>query len=391
MLAASLVAFLSSNQFGLLKLAFNYADPFSISEYRLRHLSKEAYEASIEEALAEGDLADAQSLVELALASGHELPIELIERTVENPLEFGWRHVQEVLEGAYTGEISSASSVGGVLAADYFGVGDLRDIAIQGTQYARGEDYDPVTLGFALVGVTTSAAIMAGSVATGGAGTVIAGPALVVDGGAAIIKNANKMRKLSAPLRGHITRIFSKMIDMQGLKKGLSEISFPTFKMPSATQISSSARGIKWGDVMAGDFSSIQKLMSDLLPVDLASANKALEGAIRPEELRDAKALAGSVGTLMTSGGFKTAFRAMEHADDVGDLSRFQKLSSKMGRKSAAVIKVLGKGAIKLGKLAYLIATVLLSGAVWVVGALWVSYSVVRTTARALKSVREAM
>lgn len=151
MLVAALVAFFSSNQFAVLKLAMNFWDPFAISQYRLSRLSADDYKASIEEALKVGDFSEAQSLVELAHDSGHELPADLVERTRESPFEFGLRNAKDFLDGAITGQVTAPASIGGVLAADYVGVGDVRDAVIQGNHLVRGEDYDKLTLGLSLV------------------------------------------------------------------------------------------------------------------------------------------------------------------------------------------------------------------------------------------------
>lgn len=60
MLAISLVAFLSSNQFAALKLAFNFWDPFAITQYRLSQFSDEEYRTAIEQALDEEDIVTLQ-------------------------------------------------------------------------------------------------------------------------------------------------------------------------------------------------------------------------------------------------------------------------------------------------------------------------------------------
>ena len=75
----------------------------------------------------------------------------------------------------------------------------------------------------------------------------------------------------------------------------------------------------------------------------------------------------------------------MEHADDAKELSRFNSLAKSMGKKTSVVIKVLGKGAIKLGKLIYLVISVLIAVSGWVLCALWFLYSIIRSIYRATK------
>lgn len=398
MLVASLIAFLSSNQFATLKLAFNFWDPFAITQYRLSRLSEREYKDAIEQALQEGDISEAQTLVEIALEYGRELPAELVERTQENLFEFGLRHALDFIGGAATGEISNIGSVGGVLYADYIGIGDVRDILIHGYPAVRGEDYDKITLAFALVGATTSATIAAssaGTVATAGTGIVVTGPmmatATTVDIGASIIKNANKIGKLSQPLAKRIHRISHNIIDINGLKKALSRISAPSFKMPPMSAVRTAFSDINWRNVSKGDFSQLNRSLSKIMPAaDMKAAKEALSGVIRKEAKDEMDVLARSAAEVVSAGGVKTAFRTMEHADDAKEFSRFGSLTARMGEKTSAVIKVLGKGAIKLGKLLYLVISILIAALGWVLGALWFLYSVSRTIYRITKRVKGA-
>ncbi|MER8970346.1 hypothetical protein NKI25_32860 [Mesorhizobium sp. M0808] len=145
-LISTLVAFFSSNQFAALELAFNFWDPFAISQYRLSRLSTDDYEGSIGQALKDGDVSEAQSLVVLAHDNGRELPADLVERTRESRFEFGLRNSKDFLDGAITGQVTTPASIGGVLAADYVDVGDIRDAVIQGNHLIHGEGYDKLTL-----------------------------------------------------------------------------------------------------------------------------------------------------------------------------------------------------------------------------------------------------
>ncbi len=397
MLVASLVAFLSSNQFAALKLAFNFWDPFSITQYRLGRLSDEEYEAAIKQMLEEGDIDDAQMLVEIAREHGHEIPEELLERTQESYFEFGFRNAFDIYNGAITGEITNAASIVGVLASDYVGYGDLRDIWIQGNRLAKGYDYDKITLGFALVGASTTALIAgtsAATVTTSGGATPVTAPAIAlatsVDTGASIIKTANKMRKLSKPLVKHLTKISGELVDVKPLKEVLAHISLPALKRPSLKVIQGSLGNIDWRKVATGDFSQLKKPLSEMMPINMGDVEKALKGTVRAEKLQDAEILVSSVSGVMSAGGAKSAFRALEHADDAKDLSRFRSLATRMGKKTAVAVKMFGRNAIRLGKLLYLVITILISVLGWVLGALWFLYSMARTTYRIAKRARGA-
>lgn len=363
MLIAALVAFFSSNQFAALKLAVDFWDPFAISQYRLGRLSSNDYEVSIEQALKDGDVSEAQSLVVLAHDNGRELPEDLIERTSESRFEFGLRNSKDFLEGAITGEVTTSASIGGVLAADYVGVGDVRDAVLQGNHLIRGEDYDKLTLGLSLVGLATNAP---------GTGAI--------DMGFSLLKNANKAGHLSEALVRRLGVISARLVDVEGLKRGLSRTSLPTFKAPSTAAVRAAFSEIAWHRVTKGDFSGFRKLISEMMPVDMTAAKDAFSGAVRKEVVGEVGLLASSATGIASTGGIKATFRALEYADDAKELSRFRSLARGMDEKTSAVLKVLGKGAIKLGELVYLVVSILIAAIGWLAGALWFVFSLVRTS-----------
>lgn len=371
MLVASLVVFLSSNQFSTLKLSFSFWDPYSISQYRLSRIPAEEYQAAIESALDEGDVEEARALIEIAQERGRQLPADLVQRTQETPLDYGLRNAWDFINGAVTGEVSNAASIGGVLAADYFVIGDVRDVLIQGNSLVRGDDYDRLTLGLSLAGVAT----------------IIPG-AGAADVGLSLLKTANKAGKMSKKLLLRLKVISTSLVNVEGLKRGLARVSLPQLKPPSMSAVRVSFADINWRNVSSGDFSQFKKLFSEMMPVDVKAAKEAFSGAIRKGAVDEIVVLASSTTGIVSSGGVKAAFRAIEYADDAKELSRFRSLAVRMGEKTSVVIKVLGKSAIKLGKLLYLIITILISVVGWVLGVLWLVYSMVRTTFRTVKHVR---
>lgn len=368
MLIATLVAFFSSNQFAALELAFNFWDPFAISQYRLSRLSTNDYEVSIEQALEEGDVSEAQTLVELAHDNGRELPAHLVERTRESRFEFGLRNTKDFLDGVITGEVTTPASIGGALAADYVGVGDVRDAVIQGNHLIGGESYDKLTLGLSLVGLAT---VVPGSGA--------------IDTGFSLLKNANKAGKVSKGLLKRLGVISARLVDLEGLKRGLSRTSLPAFKVPSAAAVRAAFSEIDGHVVTKGDFSGFRKLISEMMPVDMTAAKAAFSGAVRKEVVGEVGLLASSATGIASTGGIKATFRALEYADDANELSRFRSLAKGMGEKTSAVLKVLGKGAIKLGELVYLVVSILIAAIGWFVGALWFLLSLTRTSCSLVK------
>lgn len=364
-LIASAVAFYSSSQFAAVQLVFNYWDPLAITEFRLNQLTTANFITEIEASLAEEDIAEAGNLVALAQERGHVIPDELVAKTKESPFQFGLRNLQEFITGATTGEATSATAIGGALAADYVGVGDVRDAVIQGGHLIQGQDYDKITLGLSLVGLAT----------------VIPGTG-AVDIGASVVKTANKAGKLSKPLRNHVGKLASEMVDVSALRKGLSEIKLPTFKTPAVKEVRSTIADLNWSAVMKGDFSSFRPLISSMMPIDVDAAKMSFKGAIKPNVASEVGTLVSNATVITKVGGVKTTFRSLEHADDAKDLSRFTKLTSKFGEKTSAVVKMLGKTAIKLGKLAYWVAALMIGVLGWVLWSAWLLFSVTRGTSR---------
>lgn len=364
-LVGSALAFYSSSQFAAVKLAFNYWDPLSITEYRLNQLTTENFVTEIEASLAEDDIAEASKLVALAQERGHEIPTELVEKTKESVFQFGLRNIKDFINGATTGEATSATAIGGALAADYVGVGDVRDVVVQGGQLIQGQDYDKITLGLSLFGLAT----------------VVPGTG-AVDLGASVVKTANKAGKLSKPLRNRVGKLASEMVDVSALRKGLSEVKLPTFRTPAIREVRSTVSNLKWSDVMKGDFSGFGALIKSMMPIDVGAAKVSFKGAIKPNVASEVGSLVSDASSITKVGGVKTTFRVLEHADDAKDLSRFTKLTSKFGEKTSAIVKILGKTAIKLGKLAYWLAALMIGVLGWVLWAAWLAFSMMRSTTR---------
>ncbi len=364
-LVVSALAFYSSSQFAAVKLVFNYWDPLSITEYRLNQLTTANFITEIESSLAEDDIAEAGNLVGLARERGHEIPAELVDKTKESVFQFGLRNIKDFINGATTGEATSATAIGGALAADYVGVGDVRDAVVQGGYLVQGKDYDKITLGLSLVGLAT----------------VVPGTG-AVDIGASVVKTANKAGKLSKPLRNRVGKLASEMVELSALRRGLSEVKLPTFRTPAIREARSTFSNLKWPAVMRGDFSSFGALIKSMMPIDVGAAKMSFKGAIKPGVYSEVASLVSDASSITKVGGIKTTFRVLEHADDARDLSRFSNLTAKFGEQTSAVVKMLGKTAIKLGRLAYWLATMMIAVLGWVLWAAWLAFSMVRGTTR---------
>jgi hypothetical protein len=214
-----------------------------------------------------------------------------------------------------------------------------------------------------------------------GLATVVPGTG-AVDIGASVVKTANKAGKLSKPLRNHVGKLASEMVDVSALRKGLSEVKLPTFRTPAIREVRSTISNLKWSDVMNGDFSGFGALIKSMMPIDVDAAKMSFKGAIKPNVASEVGTLVSNATVITKVGGVKTTFRVLEHADDAKDLSRFTKLTSRFGEKTSAVVIILGKTAIKLGKLAYWLAALMIGVLGWVLWAAWLLLSLTRGTTR---------
>ncbi len=382
----SAITFTYSNQFAALKLALNWWDPFAISHYRLSALTTEEFAFEVQTALDEDDIAEAQNLVALATDYGHTLPPELIEKTEEGYLAATYRYTSGFVNGFAYGEVDSVQTLLGSLASDYVGYGDLRDISTEGTKFITGESYDAITLGVAAAGLSTSLVSM--SSWTNPATAPVALAAAQVDKGASLIKGAYKTRKLSRPLIEKITGISSKLINKPALTRALTSPE-PLYKIPSLSKMTSAAKNIDYKKLFKGDFTDSETLLHEASPLDLAALGKRFDGVINTKAVKELDDLTSASGKLLSSAGVSTSMRALAYADDAKDLRKFAKLSDKFAEKTSSVIKLLGKNAIRLGKLLYLVISVLISVALWIAWAIWLVYSLSKSTYRLINRKKQ--
>ena len=131
-------------------------------------------EGLLRAALDEGDLDGAAAYAALAPTLGQPIPAELLARldqaraTADTPAA----QARRCAEGALTGTMTDGISVACTLAADFTVFGDLRDLVVQGSRWAAGQDYDAVLVGLSAVGLGATAVTVAsaGSAAPARAG-----------------------------------------------------------------------------------------------------------------------------------------------------------------------------------------------------------------------------
>lgn len=356
-LCISIISFIQSPLFAAVKLAFHYYDPFSIAEFRLRRLPTAVLVSEIEQTAEQGDISQARSLIEVAKKYGHQIPDEVVAKTKESMSGMVWRNSHGFLNGVVSGEVDTPASIAGSLAADYFVIGDLRDVVTEGTKYSRGEDYDKLTLCLATFGLMT---IPPGS-----------GP---LDSGASLIKTASKAKKLSSGMISMLRTANSELIDMRALRRGLSQTSIPSLRMPNLTVMKESLQSITIDDINRRDFSKLKRMAAEMMPVDVASIRRNFDGVLVKRGVDEVKLFTTSTGSIVANGGVTGALKALEHADNAKELERFAKLAERTSDETSSVIRLLGKKAIYLADLIYQVVAGLLFLSAWIATAVWVVF-----------------
>ena len=112
-----------------------------------------------------------------------------------DPLYQAQKFADGVIDGTSDELVGQVAGV----TTDFFVIGDLRDLAQQGTHWLRGEEVDEILAALAAIGVAASTAQVVSTVATAGSGGAAApavGASTAVKGGTIILKIARKLGKL---------------------------------------------------------------------------------------------------------------------------------------------------------------------------------------------------
>lgn len=369
-LGISALAFFHSPQYAALGLAFNYYDPLHIADFRLSLFSTDDFIGQIEESIAVENFSEAEQLVTLARDYGHEIPDELVAMATETTSDAVFRNGVRFVSGAATGHVESLASLSGALASDYLGFGDVRDVSVEGSKLIAGVDYDQMTLGLSVFGLAT---LLPGS---GG-----------LDAGASILKAAHRAGGLSAPFRKNITRLSLEVVDVQALKAVLVDTSIGDL-VPSTMRLASSLKEISWSQIKRLDLQTVSLSLPDFRTIDTSSIRKEMRSVVRTEAASELHVLAKEVGRISIDSGLMPTMSILKYVDDTADLAKFQRVSKRFGDKTGAVVKVLGKKAIQLGELTYMIATAIACLVGWVIGLLWFLYSVTSVLRGMLRGMR---
>lgn len=303
----------------------------AIAQYRLSFLPPEAYETELEAALAAGDGDMARSVLALARQQQIVLPAALEQRVAELPavdignvLGQGWNCI-------VNGDFESEAGFACVLATDLTSVGDVRDLVAQGGNYLTGQPVNYFTLGLSTVGLTLTAA----TIGTGGG-------MLPVRAGASFLKAVNKAGKVPPRLAAEMTALLVRSLNRGALDEALV--------------LAREAR-----------FADLGRPLSRLF--DSGSVEKVAD-------------LATDFGRIGQVGGVRAMKLGVEAADTTRDVKVLAKTAERYQDGFPAVMKMLGKGVVRLADLVWRIGGWLLAAALWALGMAWFVLRMTSATAR---------
>jgi hypothetical protein len=318
---------LSPNVYLAARVLFHASEGVLI-DYRLRQIPPERYDAEIRTALDKGDGDLARSLV--ALASDRDVAVapELTKRIaalpavdVGNILRQGWSCIAN-------GDFDSEAGFACVVATDLTGIGDVRDLVGEGSNYLQGKPVNYFTLGIASVGLTLTAATLASI-----------GSVLPIRAGASFVKGMNKVGKLPPRLVGEIGVALSKSVDKAALAEAVNL-----------------AREFKLGE--------LQRPLSRLF---------------RPKSLTVVSDLATDFGTIGKVGGVRAMKLSAETAGDVKDVKILARAAERYQGRFLGVMRLVGHGALRLADLMLTLSGWMIGAVLWLLG---FAVFLTRTTAK---------
>jgi hypothetical protein len=311
------VGLLLSPQAWLAARTLVFAADGAVAEYRLRQVPPGRYEAEIAAALDHNDGDLARSLLALAESEHVTVPAPLVARIaalpavdVGNVLQQGWNCV-------VNGDFDSEAGLACVVATDLTGVGDVRDLVGEGTHYLAGQPVNYFTLGVATVGLGLTAS------------TVMSlGGTLPVKTGVSFLKAMSKVGKLPVRLVDEVGARLSRSIDKAALAETVNL-----------------GREFRLGEMGAP-----------------------LARVFNPKAAAVVTDLATDFGRIGKAGGVRAMKLSAEASDSVADVRLLAKAADRYQGRFLGVMKLLGHGVLRLGKLLVELSAWLLGAAFWLFG-----------------------
>ena len=321
--------------FETLHTVWHRSDPIMLSNYRLKRVDGEDFERQIQAAIGKEDFSLANDLIHLAGSNGHALPKDLKNAANPDAASKILGRARSAIDGAITGEFKNSAGLVGAIMSDLSGIGDFRDLILQGKAAVKGQDYDAVVLALAATGV-----VLTGSVA------LSLGVSSPADTGVSILKNAYKSGQISKPLLRHIRRSSDGLIDIKKIGRGFSEID-------------------------------------NLKP---SNAKAILKTSINHRKMDTLADLSRNVGRISSRSDIGTALQALKISENSAELSKVAKLSTHFGKRSRAVLSVLGRGALVATGLLLSFAGWIVAVILWLASTIWITFKLIKLSLAPFRS-----
>jgi hypothetical protein len=263
--------------------------------------------ARILKALEDDKVADADMYVEVAKFMDYELPPETLAKLEDAHALSATvvRNTQEFGEGFVTGEGHTDAGLAGAVSSDLTVVGDVRDIATEGSKLVAGQPYNELILGLSVVGIGVTAA----TIVTGGGG-------IIAKASVSLVKAARRTNRLTKEFADTLTRLTVEAVNMPLLRDTLRKTDLTDLKRTE--------------EVFRNYGRNVQG--AKLVPV-----------MTRFSELNDA---VGPAETIKLMRFVKTT----ENLDDVAAMTK------RYGVKSRGIIELTGKAALRAFKTSFKLA-----------------------------------
>jgi hypothetical protein len=294
----------------------------------------------INDAITRDDIDDATMYAEIAAFMGRELPPETVARlkkatsTIANVV----RDTGQFATGFVTGEATSMAGIAGAITSDLTVVGDVRDIASEGSKLVQGQEYSELILGLSVVGVAATAA----TVATGGGG-------VVAKMGVSVLKVAKRTGNLTAQFAQTLTRMTRDAVNTPELARVLRNTNLTDLRATEGA-IRSYAKTVRGAEI----FPVINKLND-------------ISRATSPSE----------------------TVRLMKYVRTTENLNDVATMSARYGKKTRGIIELTGKASLRLFKTALNIIELIIEFILWFLG--WLATLVgMSATKRVFRGARRA-
>lgn len=299
---------------------FTISDDEAVQRDLRQHTDTADLDHRVNDAIHRDDIDDATMYSDIAAYMDRELPPQTVTRlkNATSTVSTVVRDTGQFATGFVTGEGGmSMAGLAGAITSDMTVVGDVRDIASEGSAMVQGKPYSELTLGLSVVGVAATAAV----VATGGGG-------VVAKVGVSILKVARRAGTLTLDFARTLTRLTRDAVNFPELARVLKGVNLSDVRATERA-VSEYARGVRGAEL----FPVINKL------ADISRATS-------PSE----------------------AVRMLKYVRTTKDLDDVAAMSARFGKKTRGIMEITGKTALRLFKTTLNIIEFIIEKIIWFLG-----------------------